>query len=306
MPVDKKDYSYTEIKDANGVLKEVVFMPSTLETIDTAFYEYINDGLDIHTKTNKGWKKAPVIWVSSERAFQIKNNKDLRDSNGNLVLPIITIERTSIVKDPNFKGAFQAHQPQGPGLKRTVVVAARKINQEKTSNFANADAKRLKGDITRTDGIGLNQSNSSKSNKKVVTQTIMMPLPNYVTLMYSVVLKAEYLQQVNNMVQPLITRTGNINNFFIKKDGHKFEGFIQDDFGQNNNVSDLGEEERTYETKVDIKILGYLMGEGPNDDRPKLSIEENFVEVKIPRERVIAGDIREFVDASGKFVNYRE
>ena len=221
-------------------------------------------------------------------------------------MPIITIERTSLVKDPNFKGAFQAHQPQGPGLKRTVVVAARKINQEKTSNFANADAKRLKGDITRTDGIGLNQSNSSRSNKKVVTQTIMMPLPNYVTLMYSVVLKAEYLQQVNNMVQPLITRTGNINNFFIKKDGHKFEGFIQDDFGQNNNVSDLGEEERTYETKVDIKILGYLMGEGPNDDRPKLSIEENFVEVKIPRERVITGDIREFVDASGKFVNYRE
>ena len=306
MPVDKKDYSYTEIKDANGVLKEVVFMPSTLETIDTAFYEYINDGLDIHTKTNKGWKKAPVIWVSSERAFQIKNNKDLRDSNGNLVLPIITIERTSIVKDPNFKGAFQAHQPQGPGLKRTVVVAARKINQEKTSNFANADAKRLKGDITRTDNSGLAGVNATGKNEKVVTQTITMPLPNYITLMYSVVLKAEYLQQVNDMVQPFITRTGNINNFFIQKDGHKFEGFVQSDFAQNNNVANLGEEERTYETKIDIKILGYLMGEGPNDERPKLSIRENFVEVKIPREQVIAGDIRDFVDASGKFVNYRE
>tara|TARA_R100000008_G_scaffold33993_1_gene19218 strand:- start:357 stop:1277 length:921 start_codon:yes stop_codon:yes gene_type:complete len=306
MPAKDTDYSYTEIKDADGALKEVVFMPSTLETIDMALFEYIDKGLDIHTKTNKGWKKAPVIWVSSERAFQIKNNKELRDSNGNLKLPIVTIERTSVVKDPNFKGAFQAHQPQGPGLKRTVVAAARKINQGKTSNFANADAARLKGDITRTDGIGLNQTNSARENKKVVTQTIMMPLPNYVTIMYSVVLRAEYLQQVNDMVQPLITRTGNINNFFIKRDGHKFEGFIQNDFGQNNNVSNLGEEERTYETKVDIKILGYLMGEGPNDDRPKLSIEENFVEVKIPRERVITGDIREFVDASGKFVNYRE
>ncbi len=306
MPANDTDYSYTEVKDAAGVLKEVVFMPSTLETIDVALFEYIDKGLDIHTKTNKGWKKAPVIWVSSERAFQIKNNKELRDSNGNLRLPIVTIERTSVVKDPNFKGAFQAHQPQGPGLKRTVVAAARKINQEKTSNFANADAARLKGDITRTDGIGLNQTNSARENKKIVTQTIMMPLPNYVTIMYSVVLRAEYLQQVNDMVQPLITRTGNINNFFIKKDGHKFEGFIQNDFGQNNNVSNLGEEERTYETKVDIKILGYLMGEGPNDDRPKLSIEENFVEVKIPREQVITGDIREFVDASGKFVNYRE
>ena len=306
MPLDNIDYSYAEIKGADGALKEVVFMPSTLETIDTALFEYIDKQLDIHTKTNKGWKKTPVIWVSSERSFQIKNNKDLRDSNGNLHLPIITIERTSVVKDPNFKGVFQAHQPQGPGKKRTVVAAARRIQQEKTSNFANADAKRLSGDITRTDGVGINQSNFPRENKKIVTQTITMPLPNYVTIMYSVVLRAEYLQQVNDMVQPLITRTGNINNFFMKKDGHKFEGFIQNDFGQNNNVANLGEEERTYETKVDIKILGYLMGEGPNDERPRLSIEENFVEVKLPRERVIAGDIREFVDASGKFVNYRE
>tara|TARA_Y100000034_G_C6853813_1_gene387685 strand:- start:352 stop:1272 length:921 start_codon:yes stop_codon:yes gene_type:complete len=306
MPVKKPDYSYTEVKDASGKLKEVIFMPSTLEIIDTALFEYIDNELDIHTKTNKGWKKSPVIWVSAERSFQIKNDKKLRDSNGNLILPLVTVERTSVTKDPAFKGVFQAHQPQGKGLKRTVVAAARRINQEKTSNFANADAKRLSGDITRTDGIGLNQSNSRKENKKIVTQTIMMPLPNYITIMYSVVLKAEYLQQINDMVQPFITKTGNINNFFIKKDGHKFEGFMQNDFSQNNNVSNLGEEERTYETKLDIKILGYLMGEGPNDERPKLSIEENFVEVKIPRERVIAGDIRDFVDASGKFVNYRE
>ena len=232
MPAKDINYSYAEIKGADGVLKEVVFMPSTLETIDTALFDYIDKGLDIHTKTNKGWKKAPVIWVSAERAFQIKNNKELRDSNGNLNLPLVTIERTSVVKDPNFKGAFQAHQPQGPGLKRTVVAAARRIQQEKTSNFANADAKRLSGDITRTDGVGINQSNYARENKKIVTQTIMMPLPNYVTIQYSVVLRAEYLQQVNDMVQPLITRTGNINNFFIKKDGHKFEGFIQNDFGQ--------------------------------------------------------------------------
>jgi hypothetical protein len=307
MPPRDIDYSYTEIKDAEGALKEVVFMPSSLETIDMALFDYIDKELDIHTRTNKGWKKTPVIWVSAERSFQIKNDKDLRDSNGNLNLPMVTIERVSVIKDPNFKGAFQAHQPQGPGLKRTVVAAARKINQKKTSNFANADAARLNGDITTSpDGTGLGQSNFPRENKKVVTQTIMMPLPNYVTIMYSVVLKAEFLQQVNNMVQPLITRTGNINNFFIKKDGHKFEGFVQNDFGQNNNVSNLGEDERTYETKVDIKILGYLMGDGPNDERPKLSIQENFVEVKIPRERVITGDIRDFVDASGKFVNYRE
>jgi hypothetical protein len=306
MPRSDYDRSYTEIKNANGKLQEVIFMPSTLETIDAALFEFINDQLDIRTQTNKGWKKSPVIWVSSERSFQIKNDKKLRDSNGNLVLPMITIERTSVTKDPSFKGVFQAHFPQGKNVKRTVIAAARKINQEKTSNFANADAKRLEGDITRTDNAGFNQSNYPRVNKKVVTQTISMPLPNYITLMYSVVLRTEYLQQTNDMIQPFLTKTGNINNFFIAKDGHKFEGFIQNDFGQENNASNLGEEERTYQTKVNIKILGYLMGEGPNDERPKMTIRENFVEVKIPRERVIVGDMRDFVDASGKFVNYRE
>jgi len=300
------DFAFSEIRDVEGKLKEVTFMPSTLETIDMALFDFINDGLNIHAKTNKGFKKAPVIWVSSERAFQIKNDKNLRDSTGKLILPMVTIERSSIEKDPNFKGTFQAHIPQNSGLKRNVVAAARRINQEKTSNFANADARRLNGDITRTDGIGLGQSNSPRENKKIVTQTIVMPLPNYITVMYSVTLKSEYVQQINDMIQPFITRTGNINNFFIKRDGHKFEGFVQSDYGQNNNISNLGEEERTYETKVDLKILGYLMGEGPNDDRPKLSITENFVEVKVPRERVIVGDVRDFVDASGKFVNYRE
>ena len=300
------DFAFSEIRDVEGKLKEVSFMPSSLETIDMALFDFVNDSLNIHTKTNKGFKKAPVIWVSSERSFQIKNDKNLRDSTGKLILPMVTIERTSIEKDPNFKGTFQAHIPQNSGLKRSVVAAARKINQEKTSNFANADARRLRGDITRTDGIGLGQSNSPRENKKIVTQTILMPLPSYITVMYSVTLRSEYVQQVNDMLQPFITRTGNINNFFIKRDGHKFEGFVEGSYGQDNNISNLGEEERTYQTKVDLKILGYLMGDGPNDERPKLSITENFVEVKTPREQVIVGDVRDFVDASGKFVNYRE
>ena len=39
---------------------------------------------------------------------------------------------------------------------------------------------------------------------------------------------AEYQQQLNEMFYSLyITKTGQINNFFIHADGHKFEGFIQ-------------------------------------------------------------------------------
>ena len=61
----------------------------------------------------------------------------------------------------------------------------------------------------------------------------------------------------------------------------------------------MGTDERTYDTKFTFKVLGYIIGEGPNGDRPKVIKRENAVEVKIPRERVILGDIPERNDNKG-------
>jgi hypothetical protein len=308
---DKKDYSFTEIKDANGKLQEIQFMPSNLETIDRALFSFLDKELDLHVSTNKGWSKVPVLWVSAERAFQIKNDKELRDSNGVLKLPLMTVERTSVAKDPTFKGTFQAHLPdtgrQYHKTRRVNVPAARRINQSKTSNFKNAWSARKYG-VNNDVGSGQVNFPSRKSDpSRVVFETIYQPIPIYVKVMYSIKIRTEYLQQINDVFQPFVTKTGQINNFFISHEGHRFEGFIENDFAQSNNVAELGEEERSYETEIQLRILGYLMGEGPNDDRPKVTVIENFVDVKIPRERVILGDINTFLgeDEEGKGF-YRE
>jgi len=296
------DYSYTEIKDVDGKLKEITFMPSTLETIDRALYNYVNDELDLHVNTNKGWSKVPLLWVSAERAFQIKDDKDLRDSSGVLKLPLATIERSSVVKDPAFKGTFQAHiKDYGKGyhkLRRVNVPSARRINQGKTGNFRNAQTSRRYGDVNAT-RVGHGQANfpqTQTDSSRIVYETIYQPVPVYVKAMYSLKVRTEYLQQMNDLFQPFITKTGQMNSFFISHEGHRFEGFIEGDFGQSNNVSELGEDERSYETEINMRILGYLMGEGPNDERPKMSVVESYVDVKIPRERVIVGDINTFLD----------
>ena len=54
-----------------------------------------------------------------------------------------------------------------------------------------------------------------------------------------------------------------------------------------------------YETVIDIKTLGYVIGEDKNQEQPKVVIRENAVEVKIPRERVIYGDMQEHIDKRG-------
>tara|TARA_R110000824_G_scaffold64253_2_gene167951 strand:+ start:3876 stop:4808 length:933 start_codon:yes stop_codon:yes gene_type:complete len=296
------DYSHTEIKDVDGKLKEIVFMPSTIETIDQAVYKYIDESLDLRSNTNKGWKKIPVIWVAHERSHQIKNNRGLRDSQGVLKLPLITIERSSMVKDPAFRGTFQAHMPDTArgyhSVRRVNVPAGRRINQGKTSNFKNAWSSRQYGNINNTT-VGHGQQNFpgiATDKSRVVFETIYQPIPIWVKTMYSLKIRTQFIQQMNELTQPFYVRTGQASSFFTTHEGHRYEAFVEGDFGQTNNVAELGEEERIYQTEINLKVLGYLMGEGPNDDRPKITVVENFVDIKIPRERVILGDINTFLD----------
>jgi len=51
-----------------------------------------------------------------------------------------------------------------------------------------------------------------------------------------------------------------------------------------------------YEATIKIKVIGYIMGAGPNQRGPQVARKENFVEVRFPRERVMLGDINDFSD----------
>ena len=275
-------FKESESASENPELKEISLMPSTIETIDMALNDWLTEELNIFCTTNEGWRRVPLIWSMPERSYQVKNNKDLRNNKNIFTLPAMSIERTSLIKDPSMKGVAWSHLPQYSDARGGRIEVARMINQEKTSNFASTDAKRRFG-----------QNTFPFSNKKVVYQTVSMPVPTYVVANYTLTIQTEYQQQMNEIFTPFIVYTGQIDNFFIRRDGHKFEGFVQGDFSLDNNLSNLGEEERTFKTQIDLKILGYLLGAEKNEDRPKISIRENAVKIEIPRERVIFGDKKE-------------
>ena len=124
-----------------------------------------------------------------------------------------------------------------------------------------------------------------------------MPLPTYVVMNYKLTVNTEYQQQMNDLMAPFITRTGQINGFLMRRNGHLYEGFIDQGFTHNNNVSNLGEEIRQFTSEITIKVLGHLVGEGASDDRPIVRIDENVVEYQFPAELdVPAGNFSFFDD----------
>ena len=281
------NFDFAQLPDDRDTfsLKEIGMLGSRIEDIDYAITSWLKEDLQLSTITNEGYKKVPVLWQTPERAFQIKNNKDIRtpDEVGGdaIILPVVTIERTGITKDPTRKGGYQAqifsNQRNGRVGRMTI---AKRIKQDKTRNFA------VVGN-TRTNTSGDRQKYFPRVNKKVVIETLSIPIPIYVNLDYKIIVKTEYQQQMNDLTQPFMTRTGQINSFVMRRNGHLYEAFIDQGFTQSNNVANLGEDERQFTSEVKIRVLGYLIGEGNSDDRPIVTKEESVVEITFPRETVI-------------------
>jgi len=276
---DNFDFAMLPPNFKKGTLKELGVLESTIETIDYAITSWLKEDLNLSTHSNEGFNKVPVLWQSAERSFQLKDEKSLRDDGGALKLPIVSIERTGITKDPTRKGGYQAHIYSKDKNGRTGrMVVAKRIVQDKTRNFAVTEAARALP--TTSD----RQRYYPRVNRKVVIQTLSIPIPVYVNVSYKIVIKSEYQQQMNDLVAPFIARPGQINSFVMKRNGHLYEAFIDQEFTHSNNVSNLQEEMRMFTTEITIKVIGYLIGEGENDDRPIVRVDENTVEVTYPRE----------------------
>lgn len=290
---NKKDdqFDYVGDKKVESKLNEIELYSSTLENIDRAILNYIDERLNIFVDSNEGLRKVPVLWVTAERAYQIKHNKDLRDKEETLILPLITVDRKTIEKNPNSEYAIPAANiPEVRDAMGGSITIGRRINQKKTAEFQNASAKRR-----------FNQSTwPAQKPHKTVYKTISIPFPTWLAVNYQVSLRAEYQQQMNSMITRFANQGGLNRMPFRLEDGkNKYEAFIDGSFINNSNVASLGMEQRNYETLINIKVLGYIIGDGDNQEKPTIVERENAVEVKIPRERVIMGDIPDFPNSSG-------
>jgi hypothetical protein len=262
-----------------SIVSQIPLNPSSIETVDFALYDYINETLNLFTTTNKGWKKVPVVWAGQERAYVVKNNPDIKDINNSLIFPIISIERGPINKSTESKGKFYANIPPVDDYKGGSIVIGSRIKQDKTANFANNDAYYQNGAI-----------NFPNRKNKIVYEVASMPQPVYYECPYKVNIKTEYQQQMNELVQPFIVKPGSVHRVMIKRDNYRYEAFIQPEFEQKNNTDEMTEESRSFETTITIKVFGYVIGGSNNEEKPFITIRETAVEIKVSREHSIVDD----------------
>ena len=267
--------------------------PSTLETIDAAVLDYVNEQLDLFATTNKGWKKVQVIWTAAERSYQRKHNKDLRDSDGTLKLPLIAISRTEVLKEPTRKGTMGVHIPAVRDVMGNQFSVGKVINQKRTARQLNAKSAR------KNTNSGHGQKNMREwtdEHKTPVFDIITIPIPIYIDVKYSISLRTGYQQQMNELLTPFITRSGQKNDFSITGEHHRYLAHIDANYTKRNNLSEMNETERMYETEISMIVNGYLIGDGPNQEQPKVVRRQNATVAKWGRERTVLGDLNDWME----------
>jgi len=266
-----------------GTSRDVPRFNSELEDIDFALYRFIDESLNTRTRTNKGFKKVPVIWSGAERAHNIKNDSIERDATGMIVLPVISIERASVKKtDASRVIPYAMVDPTGD-LRGGFLTINKVIKQDKTSNFANSEAQRRRQQLN----FPLNRF---KKNDKIVYETITIPIPIYVEVGYKIVLRTEYQEQMNDVMTPFLRKSNAHKRVLIEHNSNRYEAFIQGEYSTTNNISSYGVEERKYETSIDINVFGYLIGDGKNQTQPRVVRRENPVQIRFARERILVKD----------------
>jgi hypothetical protein len=276
------------------------YSPSTLEDIDYAMYNYVQDELNIYVDSNSGFHKVPVIYSIPERSYQIKDSELLRPNGRTLQYPLLSILRQSVVKNPQNKGKYGVYIP--PYYEKYYnnggsIEIQRLLQQDKTKNFANANT--LKKAANPGDK---NYQTFPNVNKNIVYETVSIPMPTFVEVTYTITAISEYQQQMNDMMASFLTPTSTPSVFKVSHDNKFYEAFIQPDFTLDNNSSGLETSERMFKTNINIMVLGYLVGASKNQETPFVVRSEGAAKLKIQRERAILQESPEFnVDRKDKY-----
>tara|TARA_A100001515_G_scaffold74569_1_gene59267 strand:+ start:2250 stop:3131 length:882 start_codon:yes stop_codon:yes gene_type:complete len=265
--------------------------PSSIEDIDFAVYKYVDERLNISVDTNEGWQKVPVIYSLPERAYQIKNNPDLRPNGRTLKYPLISIHKVSAVQNPANKGIYGVNIPPFFDYydRGGAIPITRVVEQESTAKFANANA------IRKSDGgQNINRQTFPGVNKNVVYETLFIPFPTFVEMTYTIDIVTEYQTQMNQILSKFHTHTGDPSVFSVEHENNSYEAFLDSNYNINFKADGLDVTERIFTAALSLKVLGYLVGDKDNQNTPIKVKRQSAAKVRFSRERSMLDEEPDF------------
>lgn len=254
----------------------------TIEDVDQALYDHFDRVVDAHVRhPTDDLRKVPVMFASGERWVTGRDQRGIRDKNGVLILPVMSLRRTSIEQNTTMSAL---------GTETEKITVARRVDG-KTGIVQNAISSRSLPN-RKTDGA-------------VVYEVTTIPFPDRSIAFYELVVQTQYQTQMNeilekifanfslqkSMVFPVRSSKGTIaqpdKDFDERKPmtGYYFVGFAEAAASDSGNLEEFTDTERIVKYKMDIRVPIYLQLD-PEGMRPAVQTEKTAFKVGFGDENV--------------------
>ena len=270
--------------------EHVPYQDITIETIDTAIRDWFDKTVDAHViNPNKARFKVPVIFSSGERWVLSKARKGLRDGNGVLILPVISVRRTGIEPDPSMIAL---------GTETPTITVAKQISG-KTNNLANLDQARQV---------------SQRIGDRVVYEVTSIPFPDRSIFTYDLTIHTQYMEQMNTVLQKVFHELDLQKSFvapFINDHRHPqigvpFEerkpltstyvcGYFETTLADGGNLEEFTDSERIIKYQTSFKVPANLRLD-PEGEIPSIIVKKSAYDIKFNDENVKFVDDRAELD----------
>ena len=223
-----------------------------IEDVDRALFKLFNEDLPLYFVQDGDMKRIPCIFAGGERAMILRRKEPLRDRQGALILPLVSILRNGVDQSTEYKAIST-----GTGqvtLKKRLAPEDRLFKRLYNINGLRNQDNTVGTPRTGDTDLGLKNLN--------IYEVISMPNPRFFKATYEITFWAQYLQQMNNIIEAVITSYNNqtARSFKIETDkGYWFVATMESGLSDANNFDSYLDDERVIKTSITMEVTGYII-----------------------------------------------
>lgn len=235
-----------------------------LEDVDRAIFDLFNQDLPLIYETKDGsTKRVPIIFATGERFAITRRKEPLRDKNGALILPLVTISRTGLEQ--------QAQKTIEIGDSGTIDITRRVSKDDpiyqriiNSPGFKNTGAPyegTRRTDLEapgRTTGGRLLEPNLGAG----IYETISIPVPKFFTAKYEITLWTQFMQHSNNLLTTIMSGYHNVRarSYRIETPtGYWFNAVFEADVGSDTTFDSMSEDERAIKHSFTVTVPAFIV-----------------------------------------------
>ena len=251
--------------------------PCGLEDIDKALFDLFDKEIQFSISQKSESRKVPVVFATGERFALIKRKKPLKDENGALILPLISIRRTSIeqsssvekladVGDLVIKRRLSARDPVYQNLINRQDLRHQENVRSSDNNATSADPISSKPGTVNSRRLPVQTASggpviSNNAGSHHIYEVITIPFPHFIDVSYEITFWTSYTSHMNQMIEKFVgSYTGTRNQFKIESEkGYWFVAYPDVSVSNQDNFDDFTNDERIIRYTFNMKVPGYIV-----------------------------------------------